>query len=110
MKAVIQLLSGLLHVVNILLGLWAQSINACSYAILPHKLVSQSSSADHVDSLLSVFISASDTEPVVRHPEFRLFACMNPATDVGKKDLPAGVRSRFTEFFVDELENKQDLR
>lgn len=110
MKAVIQLLSGLLHVVNILLGLWAQSINACSYATLPHKLVSQSSSADHVDSLLSVFISASDTEPVVRHPEFRLFACMNPATDVGKKDLPAGVRSRFTEFFVDELENKQDLR
>ena len=38
--------------------------------------------------------------PVDRHPDFRLFACMNPATDVGKKDLPPHIRSRFTEFFV----------
>ncbi|KAF8967136.1 hypothetical protein BDZ97DRAFT_1903538 [Flammula alnicola] len=36
-------------------------------------------------------------EPVPRHPDFRLFACMNPATDVGKKDLPPPIRSRFTE-------------
>ncbi|TCD70746.1 hypothetical protein EIP91_001775 [Steccherinum ochraceum] len=39
-------------------------------------------------------------EPVARHPDFRLFACMNPATDVGKKDLPPNIRSRFTEIDV----------
>ncbi|KAJ4482340.1 midasin nuclear AAA ATPase [Lentinula aciculospora] len=39
-------------------------------------------------------------EPVPRHPNFRLFACMNPATDVGKKDLPPNIRSRFTEIDV----------
>ncbi|TDL22264.1 P-loop containing nucleoside triphosphate hydrolase protein [Rickenella mellea] len=39
-------------------------------------------------------------EPVPRHPEFRLFACMNPATDVGKKDLPSHLRARFTEIDV----------
>ncbi|KAJ3856471.1 midasin nuclear AAA ATPase [Lentinula lateritia] len=39
-------------------------------------------------------------EPVPRHPSFRLFACMNPATDVGKKDLPPNIRSRFTEIDV----------
>ncbi|KZV73642.1 hypothetical protein PENSPDRAFT_268056 [Peniophora sp. CONT] len=39
-------------------------------------------------------------EPVPRHPDFRLFACMNPATDVGKKDLPPHIRSRFTEIDV----------
>jgi midasin len=39
-------------------------------------------------------------EPIPRHPNFRLFACMNPATDVGKKDLPPNIRSRFTEFDV----------
>ncbi|KAH9480590.1 Midasin [Psilocybe cubensis] len=39
-------------------------------------------------------------EPVPRHPDFRLFACMNPATDVGKKDLPPTIRSRFTEIDV----------
>ncbi|KAJ7029287.1 midasin nuclear AAA ATPase [Mycena alexandri] len=39
-------------------------------------------------------------EPVPRHPDFRLFACMNPATDVGKKDLPPNIRPRFTEIDV----------
>ncbi|KAI9498450.1 P-loop containing nucleoside triphosphate hydrolase protein [Zychaea mexicana] len=41
-----------------------------------------------------------DIEPIQRHPNFRLFACMNPATDVGKRDLPPGLRNRFTEFYV----------
>ncbi|KAF9915434.1 AAA ATPase midasin [Lobosporangium transversale] len=41
-----------------------------------------------------------DSEPVVRHKNFRVFACMNPATDVGKRDLPPGLRNRFTEFYV----------
>lgn len=39
-------------------------------------------------------------EPIPRHPDFRLFACMNPATDVGKKDLPSNIRARFTEIDV----------
>lgn len=39
-------------------------------------------------------------DAVPRHPDFRLFACMNPATDVGKKDLPPNIRARFTEIDV----------
>ena len=39
-------------------------------------------------------------EPTPRHPDFRIFACMNPATDVGKKDLPPNIRSRFVEIDV----------
>jgi midasin len=38
-----------------------------------------------------------DVETVVIHPNFRLFAAMNPPTDVGKKDLPSALRARFTE-------------
>ncbi|KAJ2805745.1 AAA ATPase midasin, partial [Coemansia guatemalensis] len=34
------------------------------------------------------------------HPDFRLFACMNPATDVGKRDLPPALRNGFIELFV----------
>lgn len=34
---------------------------------------------------------------------------MNPASDVGKRNLPANIRSRFTEIFVDELADPQDL-
>ncbi|KAG7889896.1 hypothetical protein KL936_002570 [Ogataea polymorpha] len=41
-----------------------------------------------------------DVESVKAHPDFRIFGCMNPATDVGKKDLPEGIRSRFTEIYV----------
>jgi midasin len=40
-----------------------------------------------------VLLEAEDSS-VERHPEFRLFACMNPATDVGKRDLPPGIRNR----------------
>ncbi|KAF2714594.1 midasin [Pleomassaria siparia CBS 279.74] len=42
-----------------------------------------------------------NVERVVAHPNFRVFAAMNPATDVGKKDLPPGIRSRFTEIYVE---------
>ncbi|KAF5200410.1 Midasin [Thalictrum thalictroides] len=50
-----------------------------------------------------------DVDYVERHTDFRLFACMNPATDAGKRDLPFSVRSRFTEYFVDEILNDEDL-
>ncbi|CAG5129144.1 unnamed protein product, partial [Candidula unifasciata] len=56
-----------------------------------------------------VLTERGDSEPIQRHPDFRLFACMNPATDVGKKDLPVGIRNRFTEFYVEELECPKDL-
>ncbi|CAH0590186.1 unnamed protein product [Chrysodeixis includens] len=54
-------------------------------------------------------LEKGDKVPIKRHPDFTLFACMNPATDVGKKDLPAGLRNRFTEFFIDELTERNDL-
>ncbi|KAI9152603.1 AAA ATPase midasin [Blastocladiella emersonii ATCC 22665] len=49
-----------------------------------------------------------DEEVVPRHPEFRIFACMNPATDVGKRDLPIGLRNRFTEIYVESPDNYLD--
>lgn len=42
-----------------------------------------------------------NVERIVAHPNFRVFAAMNPATDVGKKDLPPSIRSRFTELYVE---------
>ncbi|RIA85786.1 P-loop containing nucleoside triphosphate hydrolase protein [Glomus cerebriforme] len=49
-----------------------------------------------------------DIEPVKRHPNFRVFACMNPATDVGKRNLPPGLRNRFTEFYVHPPDKRRD--
>lgn len=57
-----------------------------------------------------VLLDRGDTEPLFRHSDFRLFACMNPATDVGKRNLPLGIRNRFTELYVEELESESDLR
>ena len=51
-----------------------------------------------------------DISAVERHPEFRIFACMNPPTDIGKKELPPGLRNRFTEFYIEELDNEFDLK
>ncbi|XP_046844513.1 midasin-like isoform X2 [Xenia sp. Carnegie-2017] len=57
-----------------------------------------------------VVLERGDCEPIERHEGFRMFACMNPANDVGKKDLPAGIRNRFTEIFVNELHDVSDLK
>ncbi|KIW02392.1 uncharacterized protein PV09_06212 [Verruconis gallopava] len=56
-------------------------------------------SSDQKPSLL--LSESGNIERITAHPDFRIFAAMNPATDIGKKDLPPGIRSRFTEFFID---------
>ncbi|KAL3824480.1 hypothetical protein ACJIZ3_020509 [Penstemon smallii] len=50
-----------------------------------------------------------DIDYVCRDTNFRMFACMNPATDAGKRDLPFSLRSRFTEYFVDDELGDEDL-
>ena len=49
-----------------------------------------------------------DVERIQAHADFRIFGAMNPATDVGKRDLPMSLRSRFTEFFVDSPDKALD--
>lgn len=49
----------------------------------------------------SVLLSETgEIERIKAHPNFRIFGAMNPATDIGKRDLPLGLRSRFTELYV----------
>lgn len=55
----------------------------------------------------SVLLSeAGDVERVVGHPSFRIFGAMNPATDAGKRDLAPGLRSRFTEIYVESPDSE----
>lgn len=57
----------------------------------------------------SVLLSeAGDVERVFGHPDFRIFGAMNPATDAGKRDLPPGLRSRFTECYVHSPDSDLD--
>ncbi|CZR69956.1 related to midasin (AAA ATPase) [Phialocephala subalpina] len=57
----------------------------------------------------SILLSeAGEIERVQAHPDFRIFGAMNPATDVGKRDLPMGLRSRFTEIYVESPDRNLD--
>lgn len=77
-----------------------------SWMLLDEVNLAASETLEALSTLLSapeasiVLTERGDIEPVPRHPDFRLFACMNPATDVGKRDLPPALRSCFTELYV----------
>ena len=57
-----------------------------------------------------VLSERGDATPVYRHPRFRLFGAMNPATDVGKRDLPPALKHRFAEVYCGETESREDLQ
>ncbi|XP_071334594.1 midasin isoform X2 [Trachinotus anak] len=97
-------------------GTLAQAVKKGHWVLLDEINLAAAETLECLSGLLEgsagslVLLDRGDTEPLVRNPDFRLFACMNPATDVGKRNLPLGLRNRFTELYVDELENEGDLR
>ncbi|XP_072559009.1 midasin isoform X3 [Paramormyrops kingsleyae] len=97
-------------------GTLAQAVKKGEWILLDEINLAAAETLECLSGLLEgsrgslVLLDRGDTEPLVRHPDFRLFACMNPATDVGKRNLPHGIRNRFTELYVEELENERDLR
>ncbi|TPX21820.1 hypothetical protein DIZ76_015784 [Coccidioides immitis] len=76
----------------------------------PETLESISSLLQHGrDGRPSVLLSeAGEVDAVQGHHDFRLFAAMNPATDAGKRDLTPGLRSRFTELYVQSPDGDLD--
>ena len=56
-----------------------------------------------------VLAERGDGAAIARHPRFRAFGAMNPATDVGKRDLPPALKHRFTEVYAGECEGREDL-
>ncbi|OJD27910.1 hypothetical protein ACJ73_00703 [Blastomyces percursus] len=61
------------------------------------------------DGIPSVLLSeAGEVERIYGHPNFRIFGAMNPATDAGKRDLAPGLRSRFTEIYVNSPDTEID--
>uniref|UniRef100_A0A452IKR6 Midasin n=1 Tax=Gopherus agassizii TaxID=38772 RepID=A0A452IKR6_9SAUR len=96
-------------------GTLAQAVKKGDWILLDEINLAAAETLECLSGLLEgssgslVLLDRGDTEPLVRHPGFRLFACMNPATDVGKRNLPPGIRNRFTELYVEELQNEGDL-
>jgi MoxR-like ATPase len=46
---------------------------------------------------------------LIRHPDFRLVACMNPETDIGRRALPPALRKRFTIITLTDDLQENDL-
>uniref|UniRef100_A0A672UWV8 Midasin n=1 Tax=Strigops habroptila TaxID=2489341 RepID=A0A672UWV8_STRHB len=97
-------------------GTLAQAVKKGEWILLDEINLAAAETLECLSGLLEgssgslVLLDRGDTEPLVRHPDFRLFACMNPATDVGKRNLPPGIRNRFTELYVEELRHEGDLQ
>jgi midasin len=100
-------------------GKLVQAVRNGEWVLLDEINLAPSETLDHILSLLSngdasrpslLLAEAGNIEIIQAHPDFRLFAAMNPATDAGKKDLPLGLRSRFTEIYVSSGDdNAEDL-
>ncbi|XP_060128572.1 midasin isoform X2 [Zootoca vivipara] len=97
-------------------GTLAQAVKKGEWILLDEINLAAAETLECLSGLLEglsgslILLDRGDTEPLVRHSNFRLFACMNPATDVGKRNLPPGIRNRFTELYVEELQNEGDLQ
>ncbi|KAL3228604.1 Midasin [Nakaseomyces bracarensis] len=94
-------------VFNFVEGSLVKAVKNGEWLLLDEINLASADTLESISDLLSdpesrsiLLTDRGDIVPLKVHPDFRLFACMNPATDVGKKDLPSGIRSRFTEIYV----------
>ncbi|CAH6722528.1 midasin [[Candida] jaroonii] len=95
-------------VFNFVEGSLVQAIRKGDWLLLDEINLASSDTLESIADLLdesvdqrSILLSEKgDIDPIKAHPDFRIFGCMNPSTDVGKKDLPLSIRSRFTEIYV----------
>lgn len=95
-------------------GPLAKAIRDGDWVLLDEVNLASAETLESLSTLLQapdsslVLTEQGDLEPIPRHPGFRLFACMNPATDVGKRDLPAGLRAKFSEVWVPPPDEDRD--
>jgi len=95
-------------VFNFVEGSLVKAVRNGEWLLLDEINLASSDTLENVADLLSESINQrsillterGDIESIKAHPDFRIFGCMNPSTDVGKKDLPLSIRSRFSEIYV----------
>ena len=90
-------------------GRIVQAVREGSWLLLDEINLASSDTLDSIATLLGdidqerpylQLTESGNAARIMAHPDFRVFAAMNPATDTGKRDLLPGIRSRFTEIYV----------
>lgn len=113
-------LSGIFENANVnfsfIAGALVQAVTEGHWILLDELNLAPPEALDCLSGLLSsptgslLLLERGDTHPLVRDPGFRIFGCMNPANDAGKKQLPIGLQCRFTELWIDSPDERlQDL-
>ncbi|EGR30434.1 type a von willebrand factor domain protein [Ichthyophthirius multifiliis] len=51
-----------------------------------------------------------DLKEIKRHSMFRIIGCMNPGNEIGKKELPENIRKKFTEIYVHDIKEREDVQ
>ena len=97
-------------------GSLVKAVREGAWILLDEINLASNETLERISSLLDgdqgtlALTERGDVENITRHPNFRLFAAMNPPTDYGKKQLPLSLRNRFTEIYVDELTDASDIQ
>ena len=96
-------------------GLLIQAMKSGHWLLLDEINLATSETLQYLANILDnqniiyTLSNGHNSEGVIRHPDFRIFAAMNPPTDVSKRELPLSLRARFTEIYTPELLDPQDL-
>ena len=91
-----------------------EAVKNCDWILLDEVNMAPASVLECLSQLLEregsiTLYEARDYKSIPRHLYFRLFPCMNPATDTGLADQVPGLRNRFTEFYSGEMADHVDI-
>lgn len=90
-----------------------QSMYEGTYFLIDEISLADDSVLERLNSLLeparSICLVENQAQVIQAHPDFRIFATMNPGGDYGKKELSPALRNRFTEIYC-RVFSTEDLR
>jgi MoxR-like ATPase len=97
-------------------GLMIEAMKRGDWVILDEINLAEPSILERLNSLLdddrAIVLTEHEGEKVKAHPNFRVFATMNPATQQygGRRELSLAMRNRFTEQWFPELTDPAELQ
>ncbi|EEB08347.2 midasin [Schizosaccharomyces japonicus yFS275] len=87
-------------------GALVKAVRSGHWLLLDEINLASADTLESITQLLSGYDSGillterGDLTTIKPHKNFRIIGCMNPSTDVGKRELEPSLRSRFTEIYV----------